>query len=341
MEDKEGTVTEEERISFQVRENKTALLCGTLAIAFSLFIWIMRLLHPASRGGGALFYLPLMCMLLFGASCFVLYYKRKLTVEEMEMCYVNLMGKRKCFTLDEIGFCKIGTGGNSNAFVMYDLQGEKLCKLDFDMCGMAQLYQYLVDNRVEVEWANGRLNRQTAYLIRAIGRETAVCGEEIRKCSEAFYGEAQPVFLAWEKNNARYDLHWEIGFAQYLAKDLEGKCYFRERRSSLQEPLESIPDTYECLLEAYLKQGDEYVVNRRGEEVNIILPYLADSKSYQIGEGRRIRKADEQGMTDWLVIRLEALSAELPRHKYHTETFTLQHTLRPAAGLAAETGRGA
>lgn len=336
MEDRTVTVTEEEKICFQVRENKTALLCGALAVAFSLFIWIMRLLHPSSRGGGALFYLPLLCMLLFGAVCFVLYFNRKLTVEEMKLCYVNLFGKKKCFALDEIGFCKIGIGGNNNAFVMYDLRGEKLCKLDFDMCGIAQLHQYLVDNRIEVEWASERLNRQTAYLIHAISRETAVCGEEIRKCSEAFYGKALPYFLEWEKNNTRYNLHWEIGFAQYLAKDLEGKSYCRERKSSLRVPLENIPDTYECLLEAYLKQGDEYVVRRRGEEVSIILPYLSDSKSYQIGEGRRIRKVDEQSMTDWLVIRLEALSAELPKHKYHTETFTLQHTLSPVAGLAPD-----
>ena len=206
------------------------------------------------------------------------------------------------------------------------------------MCGIAQFHQYLVDNRIEVEWAKERMNSQTAYLIDAICKETAVCGEEIRKCSEAFYEKILPVFREWEKSNTRYDLHWEIGYAQYLAKDLEGKCHFRERRSSVREPLEGIPDTYECLLEAYLKQGEAYVVNRRGEEVNIILPYLADSKSYQIGENRRIRKVDEQSMTDWLEIRLATLSEELPKHRYHTETFTLQHKLRPVAGLAAEKG---
>lgn len=341
MEERAETVTEEEKISFQVRENKTALLCGTLTVAFSLFIWIMRLLHPSAGGGGVLFYLPLMCMLLFGAVCFVLYFNRKLIVEEMRICYVNFFGRKKCFTLDEIGFCKIGTRGNDNAFVMYDLRGGKLCKLDFTMCGIAQLHQYLLDNRIEVEWANERLHRQTADLIRAISRETAICGEEIRKCSEAFYDKVLPIFLAWEKDNARYDLHWEIGFGQYLAKDLEGKRYFRDRGSSLPEPLEKIPDTYECLLEAYLKQGDEYVVRRQGEEVNIILPYLADSISYQIGEGRRIRKVDEESMTDWLEIRLEALTVELPKHKYHTDTFTLQHKLSPAAGLTVEAGHGA
>lgn len=327
----------EEGIRFQVRENRTALLCGALSVAFAIFILIMRLLHPSDRGGGALLYLPLLCMLLFGVGCFVLYCNRKLIVEEMELCYVNLIGKRKNFTLDEIGFCKIGVGGNRNAVVLYDLRGEKLCKLDFDMYGIAQLHQYLVDNRIEVEWAKERLNGETAYLLEAIRKETSVCGEEIRKCSEEFYEKAESVFREWEKNNSRYEVRWEIGYAQYLAEDLEGKCRFRERVSSVKEPLEVIPDSYECLLEAYLKRGDEYVVDRHGEEVNIVLPYLSNSKSYQVGERLRIRKADEQGMTDWLEIRLEALTAELPKHKYHTEAFTLRHKLIKTAGITHST----
>ena len=327
----------EEGIRFQVRENRTALLCGVLAIAFAIFILIMRLLHPSDRGGGALLYLPLLCMLLFGVGCFVIYCNRKLIVEEMELCYVNLIGKRKNFTLDEIGFCKIGVGGNRNAVVLYDLRGEKLCKLDFDMCGIAQLHQYLVDNRIEVEWAKERMSSETAYLLETLRKESSVCGEEIRKCSEEFYEKAESVFREWEKNNARYEVHWEIGYAQYLAKDLEGKCRLRERASSVKEQLEVIPDSYECLLEAYLKQGDEYVVDRHGEEVNIVIPYLSNSKSYQVGERRRIRKADEQSMTDWLEIRLEALAIELPKHKYHTEAFILRHKLSTSAGLAHNT----
>lgn len=329
----------EEGIRFQVRENRTALLCGALAIAFAIFILIMSLRHPSGRGGGALLYLPLLCMLLSGVGCFVLYYNRKLFVEEMKLCYVNSIGKRKEFTLDEIGYCKIGVGGNRNAVVLYDLRGEKLCKLNFDMCGLAELHQYLLDNRIEVEWAKERMSSETAYLLEMIRKESSVCGEEIRKCSEEFYEKAESVFREWEKSNGRYDVHWEIGYAQYLAEDLEGKCRLRERASSVKEPLEVIPDSYECLLEAYLKQGDEYVVDRHGEEVNIVLPYLSNSKSYQVGERLRIRKADEQSMTDWLEMRLEALAVELPKHKYHTEAFALRHKLSTTAGIVHSTQR--
>lgn len=326
---------EEEGIRFQVRENRTALVCGVLAVLFAVFILVMRLLHPSGRGGGVLLYVPLLCMLAGGAACWVLYFNRKLIVEEMNICYVNFFGKRKQFKLDEIGFCKIGVGGNRSGLVMYDLLGEKLCKLEIDMRGIAEFYQYLEDNRIEVEWKKERMDRQFAFLIDALHKETAICEEEICRCTEKFYEEAVQIFREWEEHNRRFDVQWEIGFAQYLAEDLERKCHLRERTSSVKEPMETIPDYYQCFLEAYLKQEDEYVVDSHGEEVHIVLPYLGKSRSYQIGEGMRIRKTDEQSMTEWLNMRLEVLTGELPRHRYHTEAFTLGHELCTVAGVAS------
>lgn len=325
--------TREERIGFQVRENRTALVCGVFAVLFALFILVMRLLRPSARGGGALLYIPLFCMLAFGAVCLVLYCNMKLSVDEMNICYVNLLGKTEEFTLDEIGFCKIGVGGNRNALVLYDLRGDKLCKLDFDMRGMAEFYQYLLDNRIKVEWARERMDRRTSFMIHALQRETAVCEEEIARCSEQFYAEAEQIFREWEKNHKRFGVHWEIGFAQYAAEDLERKCRLRERTSSVEMPLKALPDSYQCFLEAYLKQEDEYVVDSHGGEVYVALPYLVRSRSYQVGEGTRIRRTDEQSLKDWLALRLEALSAELPRKRYHTEAFTLGHELCGAAGV--------
>lgn len=325
---------QEGEIVFQVRENRTALICGVLSICLAFFILIMRLLHPSGRGGGALLYVPLLCMLAGGVFFCVLYYNRRLTVCDMSLCYVNLFGKRKEFTLDQIGFCKIGAGGNRNLFVLYDLTGDKLCKLDFDMCGMAQFHQYLVDNRIEVEWNRERMDKRGLLLIDAIQQESAVCEEEICKCSEQFRGEAEKIFLDWEKRNARFQADWEIGFGEYQASDLGQKCFCQDRTSSLPEPLTALPDTYECLLEAYLKREDGYVVDRRGEVVNIVLPYLVRSKSYRIGEGTRIRKMDEESVQDWLIMQLEALSRELPRRKYRTEALTIKHKLRRTAGIA-------
>ena len=323
----------EDGIKFQVRENRAALICGVLAIGISVFIFIMWLLHPSGRGGGMFLYLPLLCMIGVGVLYLVMYFHKGLIVDEMNICYVNWMGKRKEFTLDEIGYCKIGGRGANNMIVLYDLIGNKLCKLGIDVRGFEELHQYLVDNQIRVEWNKTRMDGEAALLIDAIQQESAVCEEEIRKCSEKFYGKIEQVFRDWEKRNQKFDVYWEIGFAEYSLEDLERKCSFRERTSSIEGELETIPLSYECLLEAYLKCGGEYIVNSKGEEINVILPYLVRSKSYRIGEGTRIRKWDEQSIEEWLEMHLERLAKELPRHKYHTEVFTIHHRLRKTAGL--------
>lgn len=334
-----GTYLEcEDGIRFQVRENKTAFVCGVLAVGFAVFIMVVRFLHPSAKGGGTLLYLPILCMFFGGVVCFMMYYNRKLTVEDMNICYVNWMGRLRQFTMDEIGYCKIGTPGDMNRIVLYDLLGKKLCKLENGMQGLAELYQYLLDNGIRIEWNKSKAYQLSGFMrmIDTLSKETSVCEEEIRKCSELFYEEAGQIFHDWEKRNQHFEAVWEFGFAEYMAEDLESKCPLHMYPSSVDEPLEHIPESYECVLEAYLKKEEGYVVNTRGEVVSIMLPYLSKTKSYQIGEKMRIRKTDEEGLKEWLIWQLETFNRELPKHKYHTEDLSFGHKLRPAAGIAAK-----
>ena len=322
-----------EKVKFQVRESRTALVVGAASVVFAVFIFVMYLLYPKKEGGGLPLYLPLLFMLVSGAVLCVVYRNKRVTVEEMNICYVNLSGKKRQFTLDEIGFCKIEMGGGKTTLSLYDLRGDKLCKLDFGMAGMGEFLQYLVDNRVETEWNREHMLRRETIIPELILNETAVCEEEISKCTEAFYGEAERVFRDWEKRNRKFEAEWEVGFAEYLTEDLEqpGKAW--ERTSSLDYNLEEIPENYECVLEAYLKRKGEYVVDRRGSEISIQIPYLVRCRSYQIGEGTRIRKSDDRIITEGIGNYLEMLAKELPKHKYRTEALTLQHRLKKSAGI--------
>lgn len=328
-------IESEEQIRFQVRENRTALVCGVLAVVFAVFVLIMRITHPAAGGGGILLYLPLTGMLAGGAVCFMLYFNRKLTVDGMNICYVNIMRKEKHFTLDDIGYCKVGTRRSAYQMAIYDLNGKVLCKLDFEAFNMAGFYQYLIDNRVAIEQNDEHLNRKSPLMamINAIGKETAVCEEEIRKTTDLFYGEAERIFAGWEKNNHQFGATWEFGFAEYTARDLETKKRLHEYTSSVSHPMNSLPESYECLLEAYLKYDGKYVVSKRGKEVVVILPCFSRTRSYQIGEKTRIRKTDEQLLKEWLMTQLESVSRELPGHRYHTEAFTIAHPLTKTAGI--------
>lgn len=327
---------EHTKIQIQIRESRIALAAGGVSIVFAFFILLMYLLHPKKDGGGFFLYLPLLLMLASGVAFFVIYYNKKLLVEEMDICYVNLFGKTRQFTLDEIGFCKIDMGGGKAALSLYDLLGNKLCKLDFDMPGMGEFLQYLVDNRVKIEWNREQKRGREMMIPDLILYETAVCEEEINKCAADFYEEAGKCFRDWEKRNKKFEVQWEIGFAQYREEDLKKKGQAWERMSSLDEEMLEIPEDYTCVLEAYLKRGNEYIVNRKGEEVAVQIPYLVRCRSYQVGEKNRIRKSDEKVVIEGIRSYLEMLSKELPRRKYRTEAYVLKHKLWKDAGLGAK-----
>ena len=53
---------------------------------------------------------------------------------------------------------------------------------------------------------------------------------------------------------------------------LEGKENLWNRRETLPETKEELPEVYECILEAYLKKDNEYVLDRKNEVVCILMP---------------------------------------------------------------------
>lgn len=329
------------KISFQVRESRLSLVAGALSIAFAVFIFAMRLLHPKGEGGVLFLYLPLLLMLAGGVFFFVVYRNKSVTVDEMSIRYVNFIKKEKAFTLDEIGFGSLETGGGKITLRLYDLMGDRLCKLDFGMRGMGEFLQYLVDNGVKIEEKGSRPHRQGTVLPELILKEKAVCEEEIPKETAAFYGEAEQIFRDWEKRNKRFAAEWELGFAEYRAQDLEreakrkGRTGIQEWAGAWEDGTEEIPEDYVCVLEAYLKRDGEYVVDRGGKAVAVQIPYLSRCRSYRLGEDTRIRKSDEEILKEETARYLEMLSEELPRHKYRTEAFRIRHTLRRCAGLPA------
>lgn len=326
---------QEEGIRFQARENKSALLCGILAVALAVFISVMRMMHPAARGGGALLYIPLAGIILGGAAFFLLYFNRRICVDEMNICYVNMFRKKKQFTLDEIGYCQMGTQYSAHHLVVYDLTGKVLCKLDFETCDMAEFYQYLVDNSVRIERGSGRTRGESSFaaVLDAVGKEVSVCEEEIGRRSEQIYSEAVQILLEWENRNRQFEAEWEAGFAEYTAQDLNGRKRLWEYTSSIERPADTLPQSYECILEAYLKCGGEYVVSDRGREVAVMLPCFSKTRSYRIGEKTRIRQTDTEVLKEWLTMQLRALTKDLPRHRYHTESLVLRHPLTKTAGV--------
>jgi hypothetical protein len=254
-------------------------------------------------------------------------------VEDMHLHYCSTYGKIKTFSLDDIGYCSLELSQSKDNLVLYDLLGKVLCKLKIHMKGCEEFLQYLLDNGVRVEWETTRTNLPALELIL---RQTAICEEEIPKCTEALYTQVQEIFSQWEKEHSAFGASWELGFGEYAAADLEGAMDLCSIKSSLDDGNGGVPPDYICALEAYLKKDGEFVIDRKNRVVCITAKYLTRCRSYRIGEEVRIRKADEEMIADWIKEQLLFLTQALPRHKYHTEGCTIQHTLKNTAGKKEE-----
>lgn len=332
LEQEKCGIKQDDRIRLQVREHWVVLAGGLFTLGFALFILLMDLGYPAAEGSRTLLVLGLLFMAVCGIMVCMTYFCRRLSVEDMDIYYVNHIGKKKHFTLDDIGYCKLILADNREESVtLYDLLGEKLCKLELHMCGGAEFLQYLLDNGVKAEW-NGT-EKETSHIMEPFLAETAVCREEIGGYAEVLYDTVRPVFMEWEKRYQKFEAQWEFGLAEYVQEDMEPEREMWQWKSTVwRNGREELPEEYSCVLEAYLKRGEEYVVDRKGHAVGIFLPYIQQTVSYQVGERRRIRKADEAMLKEQLGRELVRLAEELPKYRYHTQVLTLGHELGKTAG---------
>lgn len=332
-----------DKISFQVKEHGIVLAGGIFVIGFVLFILVMGLRYPSAGGNRPVFIVTLAVMMTCGILVCVMYFHRRLVVEEMNICYVNFFGKQKNFSLNDIGYCKLGLSGSKKephveSIIVYDLMGEKLCKLEINMPGARKFLQYIVDNQIRTEWMEA--GREPCRVREPEIMVKTICQEEISRYTEKFYDMISPVFTDWEKRYQRFDACWEFGFVEYAQGEITAQKDMWQWESTVQSKAkEELPEDYICIVEVYLKRGEEYVMNRKGAVTGFLIPYIWQNKSYQVGENRRIRKMDEAWLLERLADRLQMMAEELPRHSYHTQTLSLGHELHKRAGKLPEVSR--
>ncbi len=234
---------------------------------------------------------------------------RKLTVEDGNISYSNWYGRKTTFSLDEIGYCKAALEGNGNNVYLklYNLLGEKLCKLEFDMKGSMLFLQYLLDNRVKIECSE----KSDPYLKYMVGTEY-ICPEEIPGKAEHIYEEARNILSAWLKKNSKFGAEWKTGIALYAEDEKEEKL---------------------IALECYLQKEGQFVMDRRNQAVSCYVPIVRVAKSLQIGEPIAVRFF--VSALDDLTEQLSILENLLPVNRYHTGELSLDHELytKPPFGI--------
>lgn len=285
---------EENRIQFTVRERKFKIVLGACVIAFALFILAMSLCFPSPTANRGILFCALWVMFLLGTFGCLSYCFRSLRVMDLNLTYVNIFGRELRFTVDMIGYCLLK--GNDNILYLYDLKGDKLCKLDLCMQRSGEFLQYLIDNRVHIEKKqerNAKERNDCEWDLILNGH--IVCREQADKEKEMCKEELHSILTEWEKTYEAWHVSWEYEFAR------------TQTGSGNME-----------LLQLFLKKDGAYVFDKKGQVVMLQFPILVEGKSFRMGEADCIRIMDKEYLQKELKEDLAYLTEILPKNKYHT-----------------------
>lgn len=315
-----------EMIKIEVHEGKLPRNLGIGTILFGILIAVMAAREPVESA--ALMrcaYLMIMLIICAGIWFCMDGRNRRLTVEDMELCYTDWRGRKKTFSLDKIAYCKAAfeNDGSKDYIKLYDFNNEKLCKLGFYMKNADEFLQYLLDNQIKVEYTD----RTEENLKNIINAET-LCPEEIPAAVNGVFEEAKKLVEEWVKKNKRFGVEWKIGFVEYLYQDVSWEKQLWEQKGYAgASDFSNLPEGYIIGIEGYLQKDGQFVVNKKNQTVAFFFQLISVSKSYQIGEeltvrfwGNNVLENLSEGLAFW--------TDRLPRKRYHTEQLVLQHELK-------------
>ena len=313
-------------IKIEVHEGKLPRNLGIGTILFGILVAVMAARDPVeSVALMRCAYLMIMLIICAGIWFCMDGRNRRLTVEDMKLCYTDWRGRKKTFSLDEIAYCKAAfeNGGSIDYIAVYDFDNKKLCKLGFYMKNANEFLQYLQDNQIKVE-----CTERTEERLKDIIAAKALCPEEIPEAVNRVFGEAKELAEEWVKKNKKFGVEWKMGIVVYQYKDISWEKQLWEQKG-YEGALNffNLPEGYIIGIEGYLQKDGQFVVNKKNQTVAFFFQLISISKSYQIGEELTVRF--------WGNNILEKLSEELnfwadrlPRKRYHTEQLVLRHELK-------------
>lgn len=320
-------------LKIEVKEGLLPWVVGGGTILLGIFLMFEAILHP-DDSARIMFCIFIVILFMIGAGILLCMdaKNRKMIVEDMNLCYMNLFGRKKTFTLEEIGYCKVAleNKGAKEDIRLYDTHGKKLCKLDFNMKDSMLFLQYLLDNQIKVECSE----KSDRYL-KGIVYETAICAEEISDKVNPVYEKIKEYVREWEAKHKKFDAEWKTGITVYLQNELSQEKQLWEEKGYTGTPTfpleegqaHSLPEGCLIGIEGYLQKEGEFVCDKKNRVVMFYVPLVSVTKSWQIGETLKNRFWGGDALEE-LSWQLEVWAEQLPKNRYHTENIVLQHELK-------------
>lgn len=309
-------------IKIEVKEGKLPFVIGIGTVLAGILYAAVAAAHPESLTMAAVFSGGIIFLVICSGIWLCLNaHNRKLVVEDAELCYTNWYGKKKKFTLEEIGECKTAfeNSGKKDYIKLYDLQGNKLCKLEYNMCDALLFLQYLLDNQVKVECPE-----KTDWYLQSIINAEALAIEEIPAQVNAICEKADILVKEWVEKHRQFQADWRMGIVVYLEKEWERDKQIWEQTGYTGT---DFPEGCTVVIEGHLQKNGQLVMDKKGHTVVFYVPIVSVSKSWKVGEAIKVRLWGKDALAD-LKEQLAMLTDMLPKRRYHTEDIVLCHELK-------------
>lgn len=317
------------KMRIEVNEGKLPCIVGAGAVLAGFLFIVPLVMYSGGSGivrlaGG----LVIALIIGIGAGMCIGGRNRAMLVEDRTLCYTDGLGRKKSFFLEEIGYCRaaLEEKGGRDYLKIYDLLGNKLCKLEFRMKNSALFLQYLIDNQVKIECSE----TSDDYLRGMLCTKT-ICEEEIPENANACLEEAKKLAWEWEKRHKEFGVEWKMGIAAYLEAELSEKKQLWEQPGCGRAAFSSgLPEGYMLAIEGYLQKEGLFVLDKKGRAVTVYVQVVSVTKSLREGEALKIRFFDN--VEEELSWQLNWLARSLSQNRYHMEEISLNHELLERLG---------
>lgn len=296
-------------VNFEVKQGALPRVVGSGTILTGLFLAVVLWNPDGSPGIMACTYLFVFIMIAAGVCMCMDARNRKMAVEDEMLSYTNWFGKKRCFQLEDIGYCKtaLEKDGSKEYIKLYDKNGKKLCKLEYHMKDSMYFIQYLLDNQIKVECSK----KSDSYLQSIVAAERISQEEAVEKVN-AVYEQVKELVREWALLHKKYGAEWKTGIVVYPTNPVSGRM--------------EAPGEYQIIIEGYLQKDGQFVFDQKNRAVSLDVLLVTVSNSWQVGQEAVTRFWGETALQE-LSEQLALLAKVLPRRRYHTGEMALGHEL--------------
>ncbi|MBD5444819.1 MAG: hypothetical protein HDR29_04630 [Lachnospiraceae bacterium] len=329
-------------VKIEVKEGKLPWVIGSGTIAAGIVIGILSVVYAKNPGYINNSFLVVLAIIFAGAMMCLCAKNRGITVQDEKLCYKNCFGKKKTFALSDIGYCSVAleSGSSRDYLILYDISGNKLCKLEFNMKNTDIFLRYLVDNEIKIECSK----KSDMYLKWMVNTRPIALGE-VRTVLKEVCDKADRLIAEWIKRNENFGAQWKFGLAFYMEDKFGKEKQLWEQEGAPAEVIDVLwddirielsgnfaedrkiilPEGLFVVIEGYLQKDGKFVIDRKDRAVFVAAELMHVAKSMNMEEELKLYFCGDA--LEHISEQLLYYEKVLPRRRYHTGELELRHEL--------------